>query len=325
MAVEHLFGMPLPEIWFMLVFFLLAMFLALDGFDFGVGMLFLTRRKLEEKEEFMSAIGPLWDGNEVWIVVFGGALFAVFPSVYGSIFGSNYLLVFGILFALTLRSLAPEFFKDRDSRLWRKAWGAAFVTGSFFAPFILGMFLDNWLTGTPSIGISDIVFGSLIVMLSLVEGAGFLLVKTRDELREEVRGYCMYILAVFLLLYIPSMIYLQRVLALDMKLSLAVLMMLPLASTSLATYLVHSESYGRGFYIIESLAFEMVALFAYILYPVIDPLTGTTVTQAAVPPLELNIMTVSALGLIPLILVYFLVLYPIFSGKVEDENYEEVE
>src|SRR6056297_1681683 len=147
LASEPLFGLPLADLWFGLVFFIFAMFLFLDGFDFGVGALFATRADDDEREQLLAAIGPFWDGNEVWLVVFGGAMFAAFPAVYANLFSRHYLLMFAILGALILRGLAPEFYEQRHDEQWQRWWGRAFVVGSVTAPFFLGMFAANWLLG----------------------------------------------------------------------------------------------------------------------------------------------------------------------------------
>jgi len=133
------------------LFFIFATFLFLDGFDFGVGALFATREDADEREQLLSAIGPFWDGNEVWLVVFGGAMFAAFPAVYANLFSRHYLLMFAILGALIVRGLAPEMYEQRHDAAWQRWWGRAFVAGSPTAPFFLGMFTANWLLGVTTI------------------------------------------------------------------------------------------------------------------------------------------------------------------------------
>src|SRR6056297_2473506 len=147
LTAEPLFGLPLPELWFALLFGLLGTFLFLDGFDFGAGAIFATLDTDSERETVLSAIGPFWDGNEVWLVVFGGALFAAFPAVYAGLFSRHYLLMFGILAALIVRGLAPEMYEQRHDEAWQRWWGRAFVVGSVLAPFLLGAFVGNWLVG----------------------------------------------------------------------------------------------------------------------------------------------------------------------------------
>ena len=147
LADGPLFGLPLDRLWFGLVFAVLGTFLFLDGFDFGVGALFATRDDDREREQLLAAIGPFWDGNEVWLVVFGGMLFAVFPEVYADLFSRHYLLMFAILGALILRGLAPEMYEQRHDETWQYRWGQAFVVGSIASPFFLGVFVGNWLFG----------------------------------------------------------------------------------------------------------------------------------------------------------------------------------
>lgn len=108
LATEPLFGLPLAELWFVLLFFIFGMFLFLDGFDLGVGILFATRDDDHEKEQLLAAVRSFWDGNEVWLVVFGGALFAAFPAVYANLFGRYYPLMFAILAAPGFEDSPPR-------------------------------------------------------------------------------------------------------------------------------------------------------------------------------------------------------------------------
>src|SRR6056297_2028769 len=185
-----LLGLPLAELWFGLVFFILATFLFLDGFDFGVGVLFALQDDEEERETMLAAIGPFWDGNEVWLVVFGGALFAAFPSAYANLFSRHYLLMFAILGALILRGLAPEFYEQRHDEQWQTWWGRAFVVGSVAAPFLLGVFAGNWLVGASgSLTLVGLVVGVTLTLLTVVSGAAFLQLKARNRLPDAVTIY----------------------------------------------------------------------------------------------------------------------------------------
>ncbi|MBX0288774.1 cytochrome d ubiquinol oxidase subunit II [Halomicroarcula sp. S3CR25-11] len=170
LATKPLFGLPLAELWFALLFFIFGMFLFLDGFDFGVGVLFATRTDEHEKERLLAAAGPFWDGNEVWLVVFGGALFAAFPSVYANLFSRYYLLMFAILAALGLRGLAPEMYEEREDDRWRTLWGYSFVIGSTVTPFLLGLFVMNWLVGATGLITPVGVLGGVTVLVLTIVG-----------------------------------------------------------------------------------------------------------------------------------------------------------
>ena len=320
-----LFGLPLPEVWFALVFATLAVFLFLDGFDFGVGALFSTRTDPEDRELFLAAVGPFWDGNEVWLVVFGGALFAAFPGVYASLFSRYYLLMFAILLALGLRGLAPEFYEQVDDDRWRRAWGWAFVVGSVAAPFFIGLFAGDWLVGAEAIlTVPGVVVGLLVVSLTLVEGVAYLTVKLRGPLRAEVSRFALPALGAYVGLLVLTVLWIAVVeTALRPALRTPVGVGLVLASVAFAVAYAATmwwERHLAGLVAAAGLDASLVALVAVLLYPTVDPVTGTTVREAIVPTVSLNLMTVVAGAVLPFVLVYFVVLYTVFRGPVTAET-----
>src|SRR3954447_20672504 len=139
----------LQLIWFGLVGVLMAGYAILDGFDLGVGILHLTVRKDEERRILMNSIGPLWDGNEVWLVVFGGALFAAFPDAYATAFSAFYTPFMLILFGLILRAVSMEFRSKHEGRGWRTFWDATFFGASTLATFLFGLTVGNCIRGLP--------------------------------------------------------------------------------------------------------------------------------------------------------------------------------
>jgi cytochrome d ubiquinol oxidase subunit II len=321
-ASEPLFGLPLPDLWFALVFFLLGTFLFLDGFDFGAGALFWTREDPEERETILAAIGPFWDGNEVWLVVFGGALFAAFPAVYANLFSRNYLLLFGVLGALILRGLAPEMYEQRHDPAWQRWWGRAFVAGSVLAPFLLGAFVANWLTGTGAlVTAAGLVVGVAVVALTVVSGVAFVRLKTRGELRADVRRYGERAVVAYLLAVVASL----GALALSTPALAAALVTAPVLglvglSVALAVGYVVALRSGQDLLALVASAlmtYGLVAVVALLLFPLVDPGASLAVDDAIVSTFPLNIMSVGAALLLPLVLTYFAVLYSAFSGPVE--------
>ena len=321
-ASEPLFGLPLPDLWFALVFFLLGTFLFLDGFDFGAGALFWTREDPEERETILAAIGPFWDGNEVWLVVFGGALFAAFPAVYANLFSRNYLLLFGVLGALILRGLAPEMYEQRHDPAWQRWWGRAFVAGSVLAPFLLGVFVANWLTGTGAlVTAAGLVVGVAVVALTVVSGVAFVRLKTRGELRADVRRYGERAVVAYLLAVVASL----GALALSTPALAAALVTAPvlglvgLSVALTAGYVVALRSGQDLLALVASalMTYGLVAVVALLLFPLVDPGASLAVDDAIVSTFPLNIMSVGAALLLPLVLTYFAVLYSAFSGPIE--------
>jgi cytochrome d ubiquinol oxidase subunit II len=322
LAGGPLFGLPLAELWFVLLFFILAMFLFLDGFDFGVGALFATRDDEAEREQLLAAIGPFWDGNEVWLVVFGGAMFAAFPAVYANLFSRHYLLMFAILGALILRGLAPEMYEQRHDEAWKRWWGRAFVVGSLTAPFFLGMFTANWMLGeTATLTVSGVVVGLAVVALTVVDGVAFLRLKTRGRLRADLRTAGYRALAAYLALVVVALGYvavtrpaLRSALFSPVVVALVAVTLLLAGVYAVAT---RSDRYYAAFGAAAGLVFALVGIVAGLLYPSIDPAGGLTVESAIVSTLPLNLMSIGAALLLPLIFGYFVVLYSAFSGPIE--------
>lgn len=322
LSEAHLFGLPLPELWYVALFFLLGMFLWLDGFDFGIGALFLLRDDEAERERMLATVGPFWDGNEVWLIVFGGAMFAAFPPVYAKLFSRHYLLMFAILGALILRGVAPEMYEQRHDPTWQRYWGLAFGIGSILAPFFLGVFAGNWLLGSPgSLTLGGMVVGLAIVSLTIVDGAAFLALNNPGDLRVDATRYGTYALVAYLVLVVVTLVYLLGTQpALSAALLTAPGIGLVVATLVLAGVYVWAMREGRhhaAFAAVAALVFGLVTLVAWLMYPLVDPATDLALGSAIVSPLPLNLMTIMMVLLLPMALTYFGVLYSAFSGPVE--------
>ncbi|SFF85966.1 cytochrome d ubiquinol oxidase subunit II [Halopelagius inordinatus] len=322
LADGPLFGLPLPELWFGLVFFLLGTFLFLDGFDFGVGALFATLDDDDEREQLLSAIGPVWDGNEVWLVVFGGAMFAAFPAVYANLFSRNYLLMFAILAALICRGLAPEMYEQRHDARWQRWWGRAFVAGSVAAPFFLGAFAANWLLGGAGLAsVPAIVVGAAVVALTVVNGAAYLGLKTRGSLQREMVAYGPKAVTAYLGLVVAALgyLYVFDPAVSDSLLAPASVGLVTLTVALAVAYVaaIRRETFLPAMAAAAGMTYGLAALVALLMYPMADPAAGLTVESAIVSTLPLNLMTIAAAALLPLVFVYFGVLYSVFRGPVE--------
>ena len=189
--------MDLQELWFVLIAVFWSGYLLLEGFDFGVGMLlpFLPRDE-EERGRMLDAIGPVWDGNEVWLVVAGAAMFAAFPAWYATVFSAFYLALLLILVLLIVRVVSFEWRGKRDSPRWRRTWLAANAIGSFGIPLIWGVALANFLNGVPLSSNGDfagsfwdlfspytVAAGAVVVLLCAFHGATFLTLRMAGDLR----------------------------------------------------------------------------------------------------------------------------------------------
>ncbi len=188
--------MDLETFWFCLIVVVWAMYFLLEGFDFGVGMLLpFVPRSDEERSTTLRTIGPVWDANEVWLVVAGGATFAAFPAWYATMFSGFYLALLLILFFLIVRVVSFEWRSKSESPRWRAVWAWANTIGSFGAPLLWGIGLSNLLGGVP-IGADGhyagsfwdlfspytVVAGVAVVLLFAFHGATFLTLRTVGEL-----------------------------------------------------------------------------------------------------------------------------------------------
>lgn len=314
----------LPELWFGLVVVALGGYLLLDGFDFGLGILFVEADE-RERETMLAAFGPLWKANEVWLVLFGTVLFAGFPAVYANILSRYYLLVFAILFALSLRGLGSKLREERDDETWVRFWDTCFVAGSTASPFLLGVFVASWVLGEPSaLAIAPLVVGLTVVALTVVLGGTFLGVKTRGDLRTRVtqRGQLATIVYVALFALTAIVLFgrypdLQPVL---LSCSTVAIVVATLAFAVVTIGSVARERYHAAVLGAAGLAGAFVGFVATLLYPYVDPAAELTIADAVVSPLALNMTAIMAAIFLPIIGGYFLFLYSLFRGPATLEG-----
>lgn len=314
----------LPEVWFGLVMVSFGVYLLLDGFDFGLGMLYAEADETERRT-ILAAFGPLWKANEVWLVLFGTVLFAGFPAVYANLLGRQYLLVFAILFALGLRGLGSKLREEDVSDRWVRFWDACFVAGSAFSPFLLGMLAGSWVLGEPAaIAPGPVLVGLTVVALSVVLGAFFLGVKTEGTLRDRVlaRGRVATVcyLAVLVVTAIGLYLWYPDTREALVSVPTAVVVVGSGLFAATALYAQSTERYRVGLGAASGLAVLLVALVSSLMYPSIDPAAGLAIRDAVVSPLPLNMTSVVATIFMPVLLVYFVFLYSLFSGPASPEQ-----
>ena len=332
--------MDLNTLWFVLLGVLLAGYAILDGFDLGVGILHLAARNERERRLMINSIGPLWDGNEVWLVTFGGAMFAAFPNAYASVFSGFYVAFMLLLFALIFRAVSIEFRGKRDSAAWKRFWDFSFFGASTLATFLFGVAVGNALAGMPVnaegtfmgsffdlVRPYPILIGLLTVFFAVMHGAIYLYLKTEGELQQVVhrwmwRGFgltlIMYMLAtIFTLVLIPQAI--RNFQNHPWAWIMVVFTVLIFANIPRAIFL------GRPFYAFLSSSLTIVALvflFSFTLYPnlvtsSIAPENSITVFNAASSAKTLRIMAIIAMIGMPFVLAYTAAIYWAFRGKVK--------
>lgn len=303
----------LPTVWFGVVLFALGAYVALDGLDFGVGMVYATRTDEAERETLLAAFGPVWDANEVWLVAFGTSLLAAFPPAYARLLSEQYLLVIGLVLALLVRGVAPELREHRSDRAWRRRCDRLFVLGSTLAPLLLGTFLGRWLFASGASPLPAALTGVALPALSLTTGSAYLAAKTAEPLRADLVRYGR----------LATGAYLGVLSALGLTASVPALAILPpsvlLAATGLA--LASTGRYRAWFASALGLAALFVAVAGASVYPTIYPPSGLAVDGAVVSPIALDLLTVLALPVLLVVLGYFAYLYAVFGGQVDSAGY----
>lgn len=317
----------LPEVWFVLVAFALGMYLVLDGFDFGIGILYATRANDGDRETFLAAFGPVWDANEVWLVAFGTMLLAAFPPVYSRLLADHYLLAIGFVLALLFRGLGPELREQRDDERWQRYCDYAFVGGSLLSPLLFGTLAGRWVFDAPTLSAPALLTGVGLVAVSVVTGAAFLAAKSESALAAGLRPYgtvatLAYLAGVVLLL--ATAVVTDAGGTADAILSLPVLAAVVLSAAAGLGGIVLARRGRYRAWLASALALPALlsAVVALLLYPTIYPPTGLTVRAAVVSPLALNLVTVLGLPVLVVVLWYFKFLYSTFSGPIEGAGYQ---
>ncbi len=218
----------LNTIWFILVGVLFTGYAVLDGFDLGIGALHLFTKDDTERRILINSIGPVWDGNEVWLVTGGGALFAAFPNVYATVFSGFYLALMLLLASLIFRAVAIEFRSKQPMRWWRQMWDIGFAGGSIVSALLIGTALGNIAWGVPVnargefagtfLGLLTpypLLVGVTTVALFMMHGAIYGVMKTEGALHDKLRVWAMRCIIFFVicavtltmatLLYVPHM------------------------------------------------------------------------------------------------------------------------
>lgn len=332
--------MSLQVIWFLLVGILIIVYAVLDGFDLGVASLFNFLAKTpEEKKSLSQTIGPFWDGNEVWLLTGGGALFAAFPLVYASAFSAFYLALLLVLFALIARGISIEYMTQTNNPTLRKTLEAAFCTGSFIPALLYGVAMGNVAQGIPLNDAQNytgtffhllnpfaLLFGLVGLAAFLLQGATYAELKTEGELAQRANALTLKIWSGFIILYILATLY--SLVAAPQLFSnyqkYPVLFLVPILSwlAMLGTPFFHRKGKQLASFLSSSLSFAFMILTLAIglfpnLLPAIDPRFSLTIYNASSSPLTLKTMLIIVLIGLPFVLIYTIYAYRVFHGKVQ--------
>ena len=332
--------MELHIFWYCVIGVLLVGYAALDGFDLGVGIVHYAARTDEERRVFMNAIGPLWDGNEVWLVTFGGALFAAFPEAYATAFSAYYTPFMVLLCALVFRAVSLEFRSKAPWGWWRGFWDFSFCLSCTSCAFIFGVAVGNSMQGLPvgadhefQGGLADlaaffpILVGFFVVSLFAMHGSIYLYLKTEGSLQQRLHGLMWHTFGIFLVFYLFTTIYtlvelpqaIENFRHHNLAWVAVILNVLAIANIPRAIYL------DRPLYAFASSAATIAALtflFGAALYPnlivsTLDPRWNLTIYNSASSLATLSTMRVIALLGMPFVLSYTALVYWVFRGKVK--------
>lgn len=327
--------MDLSVIWFVLVAVLFTGFFFLEGFDYGVGVLlpFLGRSD-SERRLIIGSIGPVWDGNEVWMITAGGALFAAFPHVYATLFSGFYLALFLMLVALIVRGVGFDFRSKQPGSAWRSTWDWLIFAGSLVPALLWGVAVTNLIKGVPIDAKMNYVgtFFDLLNPYTLVGGAAFLLVfvyhgaaylalKLEDALAERARRTAL-VLGLFtavacLALVGLTYIYTDLFASIGAGISLwAAVGSFVLSYFAMLAGRTGWAFVGSGLAIVLTTAAFFWGLFPRLMVSSLNPAWSLTVANASSSPLTLKLMTIAAGLLVPVVLIYQAWTYWAFRKRV---------
>jgi cytochrome d ubiquinol oxidase subunit II len=331
----------LNTLWFVLIAVLFTGFFVLEGFDYGVGILLPFVAKSDtERRRVIATIGPVWDGNEVWILTGGGAIFAAFPDWYATLFSGFYLALFLILAALIVRGVAFEFRSKDERPAWRASWDFMIFVGSLLPALLWGVALANLLKGVPIDasknyvgGFFDLlspytlVAGLASLSLFVTHGAIYLNLKSSEPIRARATAAIKKIgpaATVLLLLFVVGTYVWTDVYG-RLGLNPGLVPLLALGSLVSAGYLIHRERMGWAFAmttlaIAFSVATLFIALFPRVMVSSLDPAWSLTIYNASSTPYTLGVMSVVALVFVPVVLAYQGWTYWVFRHRITAET-----
>jgi cytochrome d ubiquinol oxidase subunit II len=332
--------MTLNTLWFIFIAVLYTGFFVLEGFDFGVGILlpFLGKNDFQRRT-IINTIGPHWDGNEVWLIVAGGATFAAFPNWYATLFSGFYLPLFLVLVGLIIRGVAFEFRSKDDNPNWRNLWDWCIFIGSLLPAILFPIAFSNLVRGVPIDANMQYVGGffnllnpfallaaMVFTYLFILHGASFLSIKTTGEIEQKAKELVRWLwllIALMLVIFMVTSFIITNVWQRINFLTI-VFPVITIAAILVAGYFVRKQQFGRVFlFTCLTIAFFVLTIFT-LLYPNVmvsslNPAWSLTIQNAASSPYTLKLMSIVALIFLPIVLAYQAWTYWIFRKRVSSE------
>jgi cytochrome bd-type quinol oxidase subunit 2 len=329
----------LATFWFILIAVLWTGFFILEGFDFGVGMLHsAVGRDDAGRRAAINTIGPLWDGNEVWLVVAGASMFAAFPGWYATMFSAFNLALVLLLAALIARGLSFEYRGKRDAHSWRRTWDTLLTVGSVLAPLLIGVALGDLLHGLPINSAHNYTgsfwdllqpyglwTGVTLVLVCLLHGATFLSLKTTDDMRERAGRMARRAAPVTAAAVVGFTIW-THVIARG-TFFLNPIELLAVLAVLAAVWLVYEHREGFAFAattvtIASCIVSIFVGLYPNVMVSTTNAAYNLTAQNSASAAYSLKVMTIVAIVLLPLVLAYQTWTYYVFRKRVSKQQFE---
>ncbi|MGO3198233.1 cytochrome d ubiquinol oxidase subunit II [Vagococcus salmoninarum] len=333
----------LQLLWFIVIAVLFIGFFFLEGFDFGVGMATkILAKNRQEREVVMASIGPVWDGNEVWLITAGGALFASFPEWYASLFSGYYILLFLILFGLILRGVSFEFRHHMETDRGRNIWEWALFIGSTLAPFLFGMMFTSMVRGMPIaadkniyasfgdyVNLFSIVGGVAVTLICFIHGLNYIRLKTDGPIRHRAALYAKRLYPVlFAGLVVFALLVWRETDFFDKRpVSTLIILIAIVLAAVVATYGSLKDKELLSFLATGAVLAGVVILLFNGLFPRVmvgnaDAVRDLLIVDASSSPYTLKLMTIVTAILLPFVLAYQAWSYYIFgkrlkAGKIE--------
>jgi cytochrome bd ubiquinol oxidase subunit II len=329
--------MDLNTVWFILVTILFIGFFFLEGFDYGVGILLPFLGKADdERRTIINSIGPVWDGNEVWMITAGGALFASFPNVYATLFSGFYLALILMLVALILRGVAFEFRGKREEKNWRSLWDWAIFIGSLLPALLWGVAVANLMRGfaieqdmnyygglLPLLNPYALLGGLVFVSLFTMHGANFLTRKVPELIAERANkvAFTSWIVATVLTVAFVAWTFFATDILTKSGINGLVPALLAAVCLLITGWLIRTRKSGWAFItgsltVVFATVMVFMGLYPRILVSSLDPSWSLTVVNAASSPYTLKVMTIVAAIFVPIVLIYQGWTYWVFRKRV---------
>ena len=325
--------MSLAILWFIVLALLWCGFLFLEGFDYGVGMLhYFVGRDDDERRVAINAIGPVWDGNEVWLIVAGAGMFAAFPEWYATMFSGFYLALAVVLVALIIRGVSFEFRGQGQNPAWRGVWDATLTVGSFLIPVLVGCALGNLLRGVPIdahheytgsfftlLNPYSLFVGITVLLLCLAHGASFLALKTSGPVHDRAARFGGLLAPLAALAVLGFTIWTVALVHHAARAPVPIVAVLAMLA---ATFFVRSHRDGWAFLstavaMLATVATIFVFLYPHVMISSTSAANSLTVSNASSSSYTLKVMTVVTAIFFPIVLIYQGWTFYVFRRRID--------